>query len=85
MYWTDWGDTRPMIARAYLDGTHRQEIISTGVKWPNGLALDLTEGRLYWGDAIKDRIESANLDGSDRIVLVSDKLPHIFGFSVLGN
>ncbi|RUS74219.1 hypothetical protein EGW08_018025 [Elysia chlorotica] len=83
MYWTDWGETKPMIARAYLDGTHRQEIISTGVKWPNGLALDLTEGRLYWGDAIKDRIESANLDGTDRKVLVSDKLPHIFGFSVL--
>ena len=73
-----------MIARAFLDGTNRKVIISTGVKWPNGLALDLTEGRLYWGDAIEDRIESANLIGGDRKVLVSDKLPHIFGFSVLG-
>ncbi|GFO50674.1 low-density lipoprotein receptor-related protein 6 [Plakobranchus ocellatus] len=83
MYWTDWGEPLSMISRAFLDGTSSEVIISTGIEWPNGLAIDLTEGRLYWGDAITDHIESANLDGSDRVVLVSEKLPHIFGFSVL--
>ncbi|GFR86359.1 low-density lipoprotein receptor-related protein 6 [Elysia marginata] len=83
MYWTDWGEKKPMIARAYLDGTNRHEIITKGIKWPNGLALDLAKSRLYWGDAIEDNIESANLDGTDRKILVSEKLPHIFGFSVL--
>ncbi|XP_023239238.1 low-density lipoprotein receptor-related protein 6-like [Centruroides sculpturatus] len=84
MYWTDWG-SKPMIERAELDGTHRTTIINTSLDWPNGLAIDYEKRKLYWGDAKLDKIEMANLDGSDRRVLVSDQLSHIFGFSLLGD
>lgn len=84
MYWTDWG-SNPMIERAELDGTERISIINTSLDWPNGLAIDYNNQKLYWGDAKLDKIEMANLDGSDRRVLVSDQLSHIFGFSLLGD
>ncbi|XP_055949393.1 low-density lipoprotein receptor-related protein 6-like [Argiope bruennichi] len=84
MYWTDWGDS-PKIEKAALDGSQRIVLISTGLGWPNGLSLDYQERKLYWGDAKTDKIEVSNLDGTDRRELVSDHLPHIFGFSLLGN
>lgn len=56
MYWTDWGEN-PKIECANLDGQERRVLVNTSLGWPNGLALDLQEGRLYWGDAKTDKIE----------------------------
>lgn len=39
IYWTDWG-TSPKIEKASYDGSNRQTLVSTGLKWPNGLAYD---------------------------------------------
>lgn len=83
MYWTDWGK-EPLIERAYLDGTHRSVIIHSNLGWPNGLAVDYVDKKLYWADANTDRIEVADLDGGHRRMLVAEGLPHIFGFGLLG-
>lgn len=56
MYWTDWGES-PKIECAYLDGSERRVLVNTSLGWPNGLALDLEEDKLYWGDAKTDKIE----------------------------
>ena len=56
MYWTDWGEN-PKIECAHLDGQERHILVNTSLGWPNGLALDLQEGKLYWGDAKTDKIE----------------------------
>lgn len=56
MYWTDWGEN-PKIECANLDGQERRVLVNTSLGWPNGLALDLQEGKLYWGDAKTDKIE----------------------------
>lgn len=56
MYWTDWGEV-PKIERADLDGTERLVLVNTSLGWPNGLALDYQERRIYWGDAKTDKIE----------------------------
>ncbi|XP_071041955.1 low-density lipoprotein receptor-related protein 1B [Parasteatoda tepidariorum] len=85
MYWTDWSPDHPRIEKAALDGTQRIILVNTSLGWPNGLSIDVVERKLYWGDAKTDKIEVSNLDGSDRRELVSDQLPHIFGFSLLGN
>jgi hypothetical protein len=51
IFWTDWG-TEARIERAGMDGSFRKAIISgDSIKWPNGLALDLLEQRIYWADA----------------------------------
>uniref|UniRef100_T1J651 EGF-like domain-containing protein n=1 Tax=Strigamia maritima TaxID=126957 RepID=T1J651_STRMM len=84
LYWTDWG-RRPKIERAGLDGTDRLVIVNSGLGWPNGLALDYDTQKIYWGDAKTDKIEYANIDGTGRRELVGDHLPHIFGFSLLGD
>ncbi|KAG8563697.1 hypothetical protein GDO81_016176 [Engystomops pustulosus] len=84
MYWTDWGE-KPKIESAYLDGSERTVLVNSSLGWPNGLALDLQEGKLYWGDARTDKIEVINVDGTMRKTLIEDKLPHIFGFTLLGD
>ncbi|OXB80251.1 UNVERIFIED_CONTAM: hypothetical protein H355_009971 [Colinus virginianus] len=84
MYWTDWGEI-PKIERAALDGSDRIVLVNTSLGWPNGLALDYSESKIYWGDAKTDKIEVMNADGTGRRVLVEDKLPHIFGFTLLGD
>jgi len=83
MYWTDWG-VEAKIESAALDGTNRTVIINSSLGWPNGLAIDRLERRLYWADAELDRIEMAFVNGSDRRVLVCEDLPHVFGFALLG-
>lgn len=52
-----------------MDGTNRREIITSSIDAPSGLAIDKIEQRLYWCDMSLDRIESSNLDGTDRRVL----------------
>ena len=83
MYWSDWGET-PKIERAYLDGSGRSVLINTSVSWPNGIAIDYMGGKIYWGDGKEDRIEVVDMDGRNRRVLVDDRIPHIFGFSLHG-
>ena len=83
MYWTDWGDY-PKIERAFLDGTGRQVLINTSLAWPNGLALDFEQRKIYWGDGKLDKIEMADMDGRNRKVIVSKEVPHVFGFTLLG-
>lgn len=56
MYWTDWGEI-PKIERAALDGSDRIVLVNTSLGWPNGLALDYEESKIYWGDAKTDKIE----------------------------
>lgn len=84
MFWSDWNEKSPKIERAALDGTQRKVIVTERLGWPNGLALDLEKSLLYWCDAKTDKIEVVNFDGGNRTEVVSDKLPHAFGFSLLG-
>lgn len=50
-----------------------------------GIALDIEQKKIYWCDAKADKIEVANMDGSDRRVILSENLPHVFGLSLLGD
>ena len=83
MFWTDWGDIGK-IESASMDGSNRQVIHSTGVAWPNGIALDYSTQRIYWVDALLDRIEYSSYNGSNRVVLLSD-LPHPFAITIEGS
>ena len=51
-----------------MDGQERSIVINDRLKWPNGLALDGEEDRLYWTDAGFDHIESSDLQGKNRKV-----------------
>ncbi|XP_057340651.1 low-density lipoprotein receptor-related protein 6 [Microplitis mediator] len=85
MFWTDWSVKKPKIERSNLDGSERMLIITKGISWPNGIALDLDRRKVYWCDAKTDKIEVCNMDGTDRREIITDDLPHLFGLSILGD
>lgn len=73
MFWSDWG-TVPKIERSAMDGTARKPIITQNLTWPNGLAIDHAMGKIYWADGGTKVIEYANLDGSERKILIGNML-----------
>ena len=75
MFWTEWGNN-PRIERAALDGSDRSTIVKRNLTWPNGLAMDYKEGIIYWVDAKTKVVETSNIDGKNRKILIS-KLAYI--------
>lgn len=83
MFWTEWGDN-PKILRAFLDGSRKETIIPSDLHFPNGLSIDYTRRKLYWADALKDRIEVSNLNGHFRVALIPDAA-NPFGLTQVGS
>uniref|UniRef100_A0A7E4VR66 Very low-density lipoprotein receptor n=1 Tax=Panagrellus redivivus TaxID=6233 RepID=A0A7E4VR66_PANRE len=84
IFWTDWG-ARGRIERAGMDGQNRIEILNGDtVRWPNGLAVDIYDQRVYWADAKIKAISSCDYWGKNvRTVLHSHKhLRHPFSVAV---
>lgn len=86
MYWTDWG-VNPKIERCGMNGdlTTRETVVKGKFGFPNGLAIDYVEDKLWWADAMLDKIETANLDGTMRRVVVKEPSIHPFGLVVYNN
>jgi len=80
LYWTDWGNFAK-IERADLDGENRINFVESDIMWPNGLTLDLEGGVVFWADAYLDRIEKINFDQTNRTIILSERIPHVFGLS----
>ncbi|GMS84654.1 hypothetical protein PENTCL1PPCAC_6829, partial [Pristionchus entomophagus] len=84
IFWSDWG-TQARIERAGMDGENRRVILTgKNIKWPNGLALDLLEERLYWADAKVKSIFSSDYYGNEvKVVLHSHSfLRHPFSLAI---
>uniref|UniRef100_A0AC34R6H9 EGF-like domain-containing protein n=1 Tax=Panagrolaimus sp. JU765 TaxID=591449 RepID=A0AC34R6H9_9BILA len=84
IFWTDWG-SHGKIERAGMDGNNRIEILSgKDIMWPNGIALDIYDQRVYWADAKTKTISSCDYWGQNvRTVLHSHKyLKHPFSLTV---
>ncbi len=45
-----------------------------GLVQPEGIAVDSVHMKLFWVDSGKDRIETSDLDGRDRKVLIDSDL-----------
>ena len=59
-----------MIQRANLDGSEVTTLV-IGLSSPEGIALDVGRGQMYWTDSRTDKIQRANLDGSGVTDLVT--------------
>ncbi|XP_067000750.2 vitellogenin receptor [Anabrus simplex] len=81
MFWSDWG-SKPMIARAGMDGSSPVPFVSSDIHWPNGIALDQGNERLYWVDAKLQIIESIKLDGTDRRTILKEVAKHPYALAV---
>ena len=71
-----WADVNlKKLKRIRVSTGEVEDVISVGLKKPEGLAVDWIAGKLYWTDCRDakwdqtNRIEVANLDGSNRKVL----------------
>ncbi len=60
LYWTVWSG----IQRSNLDGSDVEDLVTTGLKNPWVIALDVSGGKMYWTDPGTDKIQRSNLDGS---------------------
>jgi len=72
VYWSDVNEDR--IERAFLNGTGRRVIVSSGLIAPEGVAVDWIARNLYWTDTKTDTIDASRLDGSLRAVIISSGL-----------
>ena len=64
IYWTtSWGNDR-MIRRTNLNGSDVEDVV-TGLEDVDSIALDLTNYKIYWTDSDAEKIQRANLDGSN--------------------
>ncbi len=84
MYWTNAG--RDKIQRSNLDGSGVEDLVTTGLSSPYGIALDVSGGKMYWTDRDTDKIQRSNLDGSGVEDLVTTGLedPHGIALDVAG-
>ncbi|RWS26912.1 prolow-density lipoprotein receptor-related protein 1-like protein, partial [Leptotrombidium deliense] len=85
VYWTNWNVARPSIQRAFLSGYDVHSIITTDIKMPNAVTLDHKLQKLFWSDARLDKIERCNLDGSERVVILSETPQHPFDVAIYGD
>jgi DNA-binding beta-propeller fold protein YncE len=69
IYWTHGQRLQGRIARANLDGTNIETIVS-GLKLPRGLALDVDNGKVYWSDTMDQKMYRADLNGSGMEAIV---------------
>lgn len=84
MFWSDWGEI-PMIERSGMDGKSRTIVTSHNLKFPNGLAVDYDNQKIYFVDGGLKTIESMNFDGSARKIIIGTGLGHPFGLDINEN
>lgn len=63
-----------------MDGTRRSIIIGK-VGRANGLTIDYVQHRLYWTELGHRVIESSDLDGKERAVVISENIEKPFGLT----
>ena len=67
IFWTEFISKK--IRRIRVSTGEVKDVVSVGLQTPGGLAVDWIAGKLYWTKWETNRIEVADLDGSNRKVL----------------
>ncbi|XP_062500730.1 low-density lipoprotein receptor-related protein 6-like isoform X2 [Corticium candelabrum] len=74
LYWTDQKAKYNRIERSFMNGDKRHVIVPSSVLGaPKGLTLDLAARKIYWVEHHSNKIGVADLDGSNRATLVSNR------------
>lgn len=70
LYFTEQGTT-DKVSRCDLDGSGIEGLVSGSMSLLTDIVLDVQNNTMYWCDANNPSIEKANLDGSNREVIVA--------------
>ncbi|XP_072244889.1 low-density lipoprotein receptor-related protein 8-like [Leuresthes tenuis] len=83
LFWTQCGSF-PKIERAGLDGHDRQALVTSSIRQPVALSLDMPRKLLYWFDMGTRSISRVNLEGRHRKTVVESNgyLDRLFGLAV---
>ena len=68
LFWTERG-FYPKIVTAHMDGFGQKTIAEGAMVWPAGITVDYPARRIYWSDTKTQTIETALLNGKERIVV----------------
>ena len=68
-----------------MDGTGRVTLHQNNLQRPYAITLDFDNQVIYWADSNLQRIESSNVDGSGRRVVVSSGIDEPFDITLLGD
>ena len=70
VYWSECSSVLSMrrIVEASMDGSNIRTLVSSGVRCPSSLRLDLPLRRLYWTEHQLNIIDSIRVDGTSRRV-----------------
>ena len=83
LYWSDWGSSAQILRARLSDGSGKEAIVKSNLVWPNGIAFDYSDHKIFWADANKDKLEKSNLDGQSRQVLIDrQRLYHPYSVTV---
>lgn len=52
--------------------------------WPNGIAVDTRQKRIYWAEGNRSLIKSASLEGNLDVQIFSTSINHPYSLSLLG-
>lgn len=78
LYWAD--PETNLIEVSTLNGTHRFALINRGLERPRSIVLYPSKGLMFWTDwGSNAKIERANMDGSNRTVLVNSTIMSSLG------
>lgn len=64
-----------------MDGSDRRTIVDSELGFPTGLAIDFDQRKLYWADALQDKIQCSDFHGKNRLNIIS-QISHPFGFTL---
>jgi hypothetical protein len=78
LYWTT-NDSSASIYRSNLDGSEVELLITDASGSFNGIALDVSRGKMYWANS--NKIQRANLDGTEVETFLSSLSPQPRGLA----
>ena len=73
LFVTRWGSGRPRLERAQLDGLGRKELVTTDIVYPQAVAVDLPNRKVFWVDAYLDHIQQCDYEGKRRVTVVQGR------------
>lgn len=65
-----------------MDGSNVQVVLNVSVDYPENLAVDWVNNKLYVVEASVNRIDVVDFDGSNRVTLITENLGNPRGVAV---
>ncbi|CAG5865572.1 unnamed protein product [Menidia menidia] len=80
IFWTD--TIQNKVFSVHMDGSNVQVVLNVSVDYPENLAVDWVNNKLYVVEASVNRIDMVDFDGSNRVTLITENLGNPRGLAV---